>query len=263
MKLQFVPGIPQGLERHIARFSPSKNSTNITSEEIRLSTVGYIPKPGWSFTAPDGEKKTVEPSEDIYLFFPKQEGSVEIPVGDQNEIFIALQLNNYWLPLEKKVKISPQKLELRLSDIARTAYEMLFNFEELPLSKLLKSVGFIVNDSMEYDFEKLRRFEVEVGKDPSKWDPVQKDYKPTGRETIKGICTDAGDLIRSILLSLNLDQNIGFTHVRTDDGFSNHDTTLVFDKQDGRWVVINSKSPTKDYILVPKYRLPELGEPYK
>lgn len=262
MEPKFIYGTPQGLEKHIAAYSPPNFSTNISPEELRRAVVGYIPKPGWSYTALDGEKKIVEPSEDIYLFFPKQKDSIEIPLGDQNEVFIAPQLVKYWFPLERKVKISPQRLELKLSDIARTTYELLLGLQELPLTKLLGSVGFIENDSMEYDFEKLRRLEIEAGKDPSKWDPIQKGYKPTRREKIKGICTDAGGIIRKLLLSLGLDTSIGFTHVRTNDGFSNHDTTLVFDKQDGRWVVINSKSPTKDYILIPKYRLPELGQPY-
>ena len=115
---------------------------------------------------------------------------------------------------------------------------------------------------MAYDFGKTRKLEEELGKDPSKWDEPQKSYRPTGEEVMKGTCVDAGELIRTILGSLGMEDRLKYSYVQARNNFAPHNTTVVFDKISGEWAVINSKSPTKPYNLTPKDKLVELGKPY-
>lgn len=260
MTNQFIEGIPEGLEKHLATYTPNQR-TNITLEELRSYVRGYIPKPAWSFTDGD-EKKVVPASEDVYFFFPFREGSVELKIGDQIEMFAALQREKYGFSPEQRVRINPSRLELTLSEQARQKYESILNSGEIVVNDLLEAVGFIVNHSMEYDFEKIRRMDKQQGDDPSRWDEVQRNYKPTGEEVIKGICTDAGLMIRGILGSLGIEDRLKYTYVSSSNNLSYHDTTCVFDKTSGEWAVISSKSPTKPYNLTPKNRLAELGFPY-
>jgi hypothetical protein len=149
---------------------------------------------------------------------------------------------------------------LDLSSQAESAYQRILGSKEINLNELLDTVGFIVNHSMEYDFDKFRS---QCQREES-YAPVgaaRESYRISGHEVSKGTCVDSGLQIRSILGSLGLEEKYKFLDVSSVNG-SSHDITVVFDKKSGEWAVINSKSPSKPYNLVPKNRLVELGSPY-
>jgi len=260
MSDKYTEGVPEGLEKHLDSYTPD-GRTNLTREELRTSVRGFVPKDGWSFKI-GGEETKVDPSEDIYFFFPKQKSSVEIPIAGQYEMYIPLQSEQYGFSPNQKIRINPLCLELNLSRSAREAYEGILNLREESVSDLFELVGFIINDSMEYDFKKIIASEKELGNDTLKWDEPQRNYHPTGDEVNKGICVDAGKIIRNLLESLGMEKRFGYTYANARNNFASHDTTVVFDKISGEWAVINSKSPTKSYNLTPKEKLVELGSPY-
>jgi hypothetical protein len=260
MSGKYTEGIPEGLEKHLGIYTPDER-TNLTNGELRTSVRGFVPKEGWSFKI-GGEETKVDPSEDVYFFFHKQDDSVEIPVAGQHKMYIPLQREQYGFSPTQRVRINPSRLELDLSRSASEVYEGILNSTEMGASELFEIVGFIVNHSMEYDFEKIIASEKELGNDTSKWNEPQRNYHPTGEEVTKGICVDAGAIVRNLLGSLGMEERFGYTCANASNSFAPHDTTVVFDKVSGEWAAINSKSPTKPYNLTPKERLVELGSPY-
>lgn len=146
---------------------------NISVDDIRKAVVSQS-----TCTAFD------KPLTTYYVFFPKTETSIQIPLGQCG----------IYLPLE------PAKYGIR--DMVES--------RGITMDELLEEVGAGVNNAMGYDFE-------------------------TMEETLTA---EIEKLSKS------------------------HDTTLVFNKETGYWVVINSKSPVKVYNLVPKEKLVEIGRPY-
>ena len=175
-------------------------------------------------------------------------------------LYVALAPTEYGFSDERVVTLKPKEIEglkSRLSPEAAERYNQILHSSKLSFNYLLESVGFIVNHSMAYDKTKFNDF--------IKADELQREvqqYVQEGHETMKGICSDAGTLIRKILYSLGIDDSLGVSFAQSHNGKTAHDTTLVFDKKSGEWAVINSKSPTKEYNLVPKDKLCELGAPY-
>ena len=128
-----------------------------------------------------------------------------------------------------------------------------------------------INHSMEYDFagilESLRQERAVRFEDPADLERHlaaieagfrSTGYQPHGDEVMKGACDTAGGLIRELLFGLMIGEPYRFMHVTSAKGEVLHDTTMVFDRQRGYWAIVNSKSPTKPYNLVPKDRLEEL-----
>ena len=270
MNMQLINGIPENLEELLRDFISGVN-TNITADELRHSVVGYtkdLPrgfKPGKMVSStgkmikPAGEE-SLSSSIDVYCFFPPYENSTNI---HKKEINIALQPEKYGFMPDRRVQIHPSRLELGLSRQARLIYDGILDSQEIGVSQLLEDVGFIVNHSMEYDFDKFIRLSRKP-KDYTHVEAARKYYRPTGEEVNKGICTDAGKMIRRILGSLRMEDKIKYIDVGTVNSSGFHDTTVIFDKVSGEWAVINSKSPilSKQYNLMPEDKLPDLGSPY-
>jgi hypothetical protein len=262
MSQEYFVGVPEGLEKEIAKYI-FDSGTNITSEEIRKSVKGFVPEKGFTMKLFD-EEIVQEPSNNLYVFFDKekQNDTIQIHINRQYKFIIPLEREKYGFSSEQKVKINPSRLELDLSKSANKVYELILNSREMCVAELFENVGYIINHSMLYDFTKVFMPGEEKGSGASKWDEVIKEYQPNGEEVISGICVDAGRLIRQILGSLNMENNIGYTAVTSSNNFASHDTTVVFNKMHGNWAVINSKSTLKNYNLAPKEKLVDLGEPY-
>jgi hypothetical protein len=180
------------------------------------------------------------PTTTYYIFFPKTGTSVQIPLG-QTGVYISLEPDNYGLKRE--------------------------------VEAIVESSGAEVNNAMAYDFEKIEdalSAEIEkaegslrLAKEQEReyYRAMKRDYQPKGNERIKGVCSDAGEMIRERLYE-TLSEQYGVILVSANNGRTTHDTTLVFNKETGHWAVVNSKSPVKEYNLVPKEKLAELGTPY-
>ncbi len=258
--MEILTVIPTWLDRHVRRYNISEDS-NLPPEVLRNAFTGCSNVEGFVY--------------DHYFFFPKTDDTVDVTI--EYCMHIPLKPENYGFPDGRMVGIKPRRRKLELSDMARDEYESLLKKRQVPANKLFESAGFIINDSMEYDFESLwwgarvfffennRGNEVKTERQLREFKAETEDcsYTPTGREVTKGICVTAGSYIRFLLRSLNMEDRIAFTHVtaQTNDIVS-HDTTLVFDRGTGHWAVINSKSPLKPYNLVPFEKLEELGRPY-
>jgi len=145
---------------------------------------------------------------------------------------------------------------------AQASIDKLFHENNHPLNEILETITSAVNRSVEYDLEsikkspKLTNFTKNVLQDS--------DYFPEGDETVKGVCTEAGYLIRTLLSRMVNDPELRYMELLTysKKTLCHHDTTLVFDINSGEWVVLNSKSPLKQYNLVPKEKLKDLGKPF-
>lgn len=243
-------------------FSYLPEESNLTKNDLSDHMTELVP--ATTTRIPDGVAVSTSPIG--YFFFPRTPTSIEVPIGRHDALCVPLEPSNYGFTSEHKTTLRPCKLELYLTDEAASAYERLLATREIELSELCETVGFVVNHSMEFDFEKAKAIHAKGLSDMSVAAYEEAlyalGYKPHGGETLKGICSSAGKLIRQILFSLRLDKRIGFFNVGSYNGVSHHDSTLVFDKPTGHWAVINSKSPTKPYNLVPQERLVDFGRPY-
>jgi hypothetical protein len=262
MTEKYFSGVPKGLEKEIAKYI-SDSGTNITPEEIRKSVKGFLPIKGYTMNL-FGEEIVQEPSNKLYVFFDKekQTDTILIDINRQYKFLIPLEREKYGFSPNQKVAINPSRLELDLSKDPTKVYETILNSKEMNANELFENIGYIVNHSMLYDFSKVFMPGEEKEEGASKWNEVIKNYQPNGDEVLSGICVDAGKLIRQFLSSLNMEDNFGYTAVTSSTDFSSHDTTVVFNKINGDWAVINSKSTLKHYNLTPKDKLIELGEPY-
>jgi hypothetical protein len=178
---------------------------------------------------------------------------------------IDLDRDKYGFQTDRSVQISPSQLGLTLSPQAVEVYQRLIRSGTVSINNLLESVGFIINDSIEYDYDGLISVQRDYGSDTSRTEKEQRDYTPTGNEKMKGLCHDAGKLIRQLFQSLQLDERYQFIRVTCPElpnGTINHDTTLFVDLSSGEWAVVNSKYPVHSFNLVPEERLSELGRPY-
>ena len=249
------------LEKVLARYNPGGNS-NISQDDIRRNVRQHSIKAG--FKTSDVQRPDTHL---FFVYFERGEHSLLIPVSYSKNLFVPLSPSSYGFE-DDQVSISPAKIDLPMSELGRAAYERLVSQRQVSLSYLLECVGGMVNGSLQYDFQKMIGMDIAGGRDPSGWIAKRDEYSPTGFEVAKGICTDAGASIRSLLSSFGMAQNIKFTNVPVNymlpgsKRIGVHDTTAVFDASSGRWAVINSKSPTKLYNLVPKDRLVDLDSPY-
>ncbi|MBU1203868.1 MAG: hypothetical protein KKG60_02240 [Nanoarchaeota archaeon] len=268
MDKEIIREYPRGLELILKLNKPAEFS-NISPNELRANVVGYeLLEIRRTAIVKDGKEYEIPP-EAIYVFFMKEEGSLDIPII-QHHIYVPLHLDNYGFSPEKTTKINPKRLKLNLSNSGRKVYDKILHLREIRLSELLESVGFMINQSMEFDFEKAMKVIKNdfVGKyHPGELKRIlkekedilkSKNYSPHGEEVMKGICSDAGELIRKVLVNLRVEKTLGILEKSFIDELS-HNTTIVFDKKSGEWAIINSKSPRKFYNLVPKENLGEFG----
>lgn len=198
----------------------------------------------------------------VTLYFRKEDDSVVADLGGHTGIQIPFSPRKYGFDNDRTVKLSPRPYELNLTPEARVMYDDILKKKEIPLNDLLEKIGFIVNSSMAYDFDAIKAAESKPGRVKTKdWDVEKKKFPEETNKPMKGYCHHAGTHIRNMLHHLGLEQKIGYTH-NTAGGETDHDTTIVFDKETGEWAVINSKSPYKKFNLASKDQLKELGKTY-
>ncbi len=163
---------------------------------------------------------------------------------DVDEKKILLTEKKYGFSEIAEVIMHPKRVHLPiLSRISQDMYDQILTLQKAPLQWVLECCGKIVNESMEYDFSR--------DKVKENVRAAQVSYHTSGNETIKGVCTDAGLLIRRIIRSLGLPKE--YIILKTGINWKSvlHDVTLIVDKATRRWVAINSKSPTKEFVIVP------------
>jgi len=258
--------MPATLEGKLKSHQSSLACDGYTADELRNNVRGIVPRKSLQFKINslqfkiNGKLTPKKPSEDIYFYFNKEEDSLNIPVG--NHIgYISLMADKYGFEGEKS-KLNPVVVEgLNLNDSSRKRYEMLISKQEATLPEILETVGFVVNSSMRYDFDKIIKKEKSLGY-VSNWDEAKSKYAQPGDEVSQGVCFDAGKQIRNILCNLGMNSKYKIRHVSSSKNGFLHDTTLVFNEESGTWGVINSKSPTKDFDFATKDQLEELGHPY-
>lgn len=256
MDRKFIFGVPESLESHLTGYF-YREICNISGRELRNNVVGYVQSGGGSMII-DEEKIKTPLTERVYFYFPRNGEIVDLNLAGHNSLCVALKHENYGFG-EQKVEINPNGDILRIAKIDMDVAEKLSEKRVVRLDGLLEDVGFMVNDSIEYDFEKAVRNELNAREltgeraenFAEKYLAILRDgtdYVPSGREVMKGICSDAGDMIRYLLFNLGINDQFGMSLVSTAKGGISHDTTLVFDKNSGRWAIVNSKSPRKNTI---------------
>ena len=191
---------------------------------------------------------------DHHLYFLPDEGDLKFHLG--HGILVSLNKEEYGL--SGIVAYDPLGQKLTLSEESGRRYGVLLDRRAMDIGDLLETVGAVINESMEFNPE---------GKLPERVEEAMKalsasTYRPTGKETMKGICDDAGKMIRGLLGSLQLDPRYKFFKVSTRIGEISHDNTIVFDTVLGNWAIINSKSPRITYNLVSSTQLGQMGNAY-
>jgi DNA repair exonuclease SbcCD ATPase subunit len=203
--------------------------------------------------------------EDKFSYFnPKPEG---IKIFIQGHI-IPLSLQDYGFADSRIVKLKNINLEFEMPEELKSLYNQLLEKEIAPLNQSLETITKCVNDSMEFDYELIKKLAEKEEEFPGYYakfyNAIKKaDYSPKGTETIKGICSDAGRLIRKAIKEIIEDENLRCSYVSAQSQISIHDTTLILDIKKANWAVLSSKSALKKYNLVPKEKLSELGMPYR
>jgi hypothetical protein len=202
------------------------------------------------------EREGIQPYEiKVLEFWPGDERSSIILSGR------ILPFEKYGLPEDEMVQISPESATFNervvFNEESEQEYQKLLATREISMNDLLKRIGFIVNNSMSYDFERAR-ITAKDARSKEGWDEIQKKYVPSGKETMHGICTDAGFIIRRILEKMHLPKKYK-VWIAASLGEVMHSLTVVKNLETERWTVLNSKSPNKDYLIVPKERLGVLG----
>ena len=175
------------------------------------------------------------------------------------DLYLHLDRKKYGFGEDVRVDVNPRRVNIRFAPQAQEIYDMLLLREYVGLNSLLDNTGFIVNSSMVYDPEAGCSEAEENAKTSLK---LAGDYKPSGDETLRGICGDSGDLIRTLLYNFRMPDTIKYLHVSTKIGSLQHDNTVVFDVNSGNWAVINSKSPRIEHNLVAKEDLGDMGNVY-
>jgi len=235
---------------------------NISQEEMERH-ISHVEKIDRTIIC-NGEEHKI-PDQKFVYFKPKKE-SIGVYVGEYK---IPLSLDNYGFLDSRIVKLNKSyDGGLKFSESMKEEYNSLFENDKISLNIALETIAKCVNNSIRFDIEGLSKKFHDQGCTwcsgfSEEFLRLAKDsYKPFGDETLVGICSDAGRIIRS-LISKNIEENIiQYTHISAQSKLSTHDTTLILDTREGIWAVVNSKSPLKKYNLVPKEQLQELGSPY-
>ena len=290
----YVKGKPRGLKQNIEEHleKGSLGFKNISERELITNVVGFETETSDTesnaikINGITRVKKTRHPL--TYFFFEPQENSVLMDAGYRLRLRVPLSRDNYGFG-NQEMSIDPEKIEdLKLSEEEEKVYNKLLGKKQVRIEELLEKVGGMINHSMTYDFDGFKATKIEHMANYNfavlKWADIRENYKPNKNEVTKGICVDAGKEIRRVLGSLGIEEK--FAYCRQGAGYQTtfdtrkvkglyellgeesvtiynlHDVTVLFDKESGKWGVINSKSPTKKYNFVPKTKLKELGNPF-
>ncbi|MBI4162355.1 MAG: hypothetical protein HY513_01620 [Candidatus Aenigmarchaeota archaeon] len=178
--------------------------------------------------------------------------------------YIPLRLSNYGFPETQTVGIKVKRVT-GFSPKLQIAYDKLLRNASVPLIEAVETIAMCVNDSIEYDTDAVFGSD-DFGERVKERIRVV-NYTPNGQETVKGICSDAGWLIKTLFDWTLIEPSLRYTSVDTmkagrTEETRHHDTTLIFDIRTAHWIVVNSKSPLKPYNIVPFERLQDLGSPY-
>lgn len=201
-----------------------------TYDGNKSEVVAYVTNPAYN---PDDKRPNrrdgviiIKPKEshDIFLEFPIEEDSVYL-LGNACGTCYAPSLSKYGFPSNPEF------------------------FEEL------ESIVKEVNDSIEFDFKKAAEALGTVNsnkKEITKW-IKHAQYKPTGNEIQKGICSDSGEQIRERLKKVDEIKTVHYTlDLSTDEMHRTHDTTFVYNPETFEWALLNSKSPYLQFDVFPK-----------
>ena len=91
-------------------------------------------------------------------------------------------------------------------------------------------------------------------------------YKPSGKETQVGVCSDAGEQIREKLKHYG---NLRFQKVSVKTTFEDtplkvhHDVTFVYNPKTLEWAILNSKSPHRLYNVFSKEEVKKIFKTVK
>jgi len=238
-------------EESLRRVRPSTEKTNISLEDFRKSYKKYEIK-----CSQTGQSKIYN----HFFFFDNGNCYFNFNSGAVVLFYIPLFKERYGFSDDLSIRIKPKESDLKLNEESREVYAGILKMRNVPLNFILNSAGYIIDNSMLFSPEGTSGSEFENGK--RALEIAGERYKPSGKETMTGMCAKSGDFIRGLLNSFNLPENIKYMAVssRIDPFF--HDTTLVFDINTGVWAAINSKSPRIPYNLVSKENLKKMGESY-
>ena len=233
--------------------------TQVTTQDLEAHITGTISVKSLVRANGQNGKFTVN-----FVYFEPSSADLLVPTDVGGTYKIPLKMNNYGFPDSRVVRVDRRGRVNGLSPLPADKYHRMLDRQEVPLSEALEIIARVVNESMEYDTEGL--ISGRYGELPTQ-ELLQKisasGYTPHGQETIKGICGDAGELIRTLIGCTLRDDSLNYLCIssksKSGDG---HDTTLVFDPATENWAVVNSKSPLKPYNLVPREKLSELGIPF-
>jgi hypothetical protein len=201
-----------------------------------------------------------------YCYFMPEGNEINIPACI--DYIIPISMKNYGFSDSRAVKLDKSENENIFSFACQQRYDKFFENDSAALNLALETIAGCVNDSFEFDIHEI---EESINSRKGGFDTYTKElidifksagYKPTGDETMKGTCTESGNVIRNIINNRLIDDNLRYLKVNTLSQISSHDTTLIFDITGGGWAVVNSKSPLKPYNLVPKEKLEEIGIPF-
>jgi hypothetical protein len=141
-----------------------------------------------------------------------------------------------------------------------------YGFSDKIRTDWMKNVVNMVNDSMEYDMKSAADKIAEGNKGMANLEELTKawieesQYRPTGKETMKGVCKEAGLQIRKILQGIP-DLRIEYCNANriNKNGLKlSHDITFAYNPKNLEWVILNSKSPYFPFDIVPKEKLKEI-----
>jgi len=247
---------PDWLERFVDAITISHS---MSKDDLLSTYKGYRPASKPESTLAYNREEFPEMPE-AYFYFEPEENSRYIPVDYSGDIFVPLNPELYGFDSNDKTKLNPHTMNIPLSESVKKQYLELITKKEIDIPTLLETAGYLVNESMDYDFEAME------GSSGIDWVALKKNFRKREDPVLKGVCHNAGDYIIQLLTSLGIEDRYKFVHTKaySEDYIStSHITTTFFDTQTGKWAVINSISPSKDYNLTPEDKLQELGQPYK
>lgn len=166
---------------------------------------------------------------------------------------IPLPRSRYGIARGRTVKLADDAALGGFVGPAQALYDGLIARRRVPLRTALSTITRAAKRTMAYD----------VTRAPA--DAIARvrasGYRAVGDETCTGTCGPSGDLIRGVLdVALDDPQLEVYSTASSSKGVA-HDLTLVIDRRDQRWVLINSLSPLKPFDVVTKERFPLLGRP--
>ena len=150
-------------------------------------------------------------------------------------------------------------LPVELSKNSKKLYADFCNATHMQATQFATMAAQIINDSMAYEFSMiLAKHKLDgTEQDVKYYEEARRTYTPPSDATLRGICTDAGYLIRKIMFKRGTELPYWISQGSLKDmntqNARTHDVTIFF--SDKRWVLINSISPTNPKYIIKKDEL--------